>query len=1694
MFIVNKKFLFIFSFLFLFSLNINNLFALSENGNICSNNYSCISNCCFWNPQDEIASEYYNYAKDCEDSTCLTNVYEDYKARLSSIETVCVSSGYCSDDIVEFSEAVSSDSSYNVNIADPVSPSSVSEYEYINKMSQSCVITYDSNCGVFDEGMKNAILSSLTIQEAISQDLLHGSWTVGGKCDDVNNKNRCSDKKYTLANIKKMRTARILPSGFEIAATLLKVGCNEDNWILPEHCFNEIKDEDKGETGIDMGGPCAIVPDQYKDSCHYTLNEIVNNYDNKDSELYHLINPNWILKDVKFRSGISNADVEGAVYSPLLTSTGSDTSDYRNTYVPDVESCLKEDDEGKCLAWGYCLREKNIWRFNGDSCLEQYSSCKQYNIVERGGSLSETKYYLADTLDNPDDICDSSNAGCSLYFYNKENFDYWDTNTKIYLNDNITSCSASSEGCSSFIRLTDVNYVIDSSFEDNNSQYWDDINSSEDFSIKSDNPFTGSKYLRIYSGASYNSSEIYLTPNKTYTLSYYVKSNVVNNGFYVDIVDGLGGSSYKPTSYDSSFSDFWTRKTYTFSISSSVSYIKLNITSNTSSGYADFDAISILDGVYVEENLPDYHTYSDSTKVYYKKAPSYMNCYDSDPNNNYILNGNDYCNYFMKTCDEMDVGCKKFYENSSLNGNFIPAKANNNTLCPSECVEYSTYVESAPSYDESSGSTMRNFIASTAVSCSASVSGCAEYIDLETNVKNYFSDIKQCIKPVDADDNDNFFTYQGSSEEGYKMDVYDLRYFEESGSKDLSFGISECTSSIYESHYDPDCREFHGLENPDDSEYSLFYANYSDIIHISESCGYYKISDNISRTVCDSISILPQYVRYGGSESWNGVCVIGIYEEESESCSASSSGCREYRGTDSTSSEIFRDVFEGGDSDFEDWDISSSDVEISNESLYLNGHSIELSSGESISKDLSIYELDSNSNNNYKLSLYAKSNSFDGSSIFTLRIGDKTIEKTVSNQWTSIIFDPFFYPDIEIDFVLTIENNSASSEIYFDFIILKESNFKYLIKDSWVTPVSCDNEYSNPLGYDESSGEDGVRNNIGEMLNCSTYYDSSATSYNLKFDSTVLCDVSKVGCEAVFDTYNSSEYASSSFSGEGGYDTSFSVPQDEIKYFVLDSSFSCNSSKEGCSAVGKSKYASSYIILDPDKFLPSQTVLKPILCNEASEGCREFRVSGGGTQYYKKPTAEFVYSSYEDIIFTDECEYKENVMVSNSYNGTTYNSTSVSGWFKKDSTLGCSFKPSLEIDDAENYEKRYDGTVGLCDSKSVSCTVLTDPTEKVCKGGTVLGMVCNTDQDCGVNADCINDAVTGNSFCGVSCTEDDDCEYNGATGTCVEDVCKYVDIGSGCSSDDDCSNGTCVEDVCEYVDLEASLAFNKNDMSCRENYDCGFGGICESINNYAYKNVGDMTACNVASKVDGCMLFEDHSNSNLYWSSDLTYSSSGAPQDAGTLGNFVNDSNRLLQVEKDRECAEWLTFGGSFSPSSEKDLGSDDLALNTCIEFNSDYSSCKKDGPGYLVNDSDDSIAGEDDIHYLYRNKLEGKWSDLEFSGFAVPGYMSIEQKDDFNNYWWKEFNQEGRGVIIDSGITSGTNSSGKIDNYICKRYPEIDSPFNFSDKYVVESANINTSVSPNVINYNDYVKKNVRNYFSNVNSNGEVIIEYSCL
>ena len=120
-------------------------------------------------------------------------------------------------------------------------------------------------------------------------------------------------------------------------------------------------------------------------------------------------------------------------------------SQQRAQVCVDVKSCLKEDSEGNCQgAWGYCVREKNIWRFNGDECPSRFNTCQAFGNVS----------YLKNTLIIGN--CDSNNAGCLWYSKSKTTLGDWDIDEKIYFNKNVQKCSAENEGCHEFIQLSNI--------------------------------------------------------------------------------------------------------------------------------------------------------------------------------------------------------------------------------------------------------------------------------------------------------------------------------------------------------------------------------------------------------------------------------------------------------------------------------------------------------------------------------------------------------------------------------------------------------------------------------------------------------------------------------------------------------------------------------------------------------------------------------------------------------------------------------------------------------------------------------------------------------------------------------------------------------------------------------------------------------------------------------------------------------------------------------------------------------------------------------------------------------------------------------------------------------------------------------------------------------------------------------------
>ncbi|PKL72002.1 hypothetical protein CVV26_03390 [Candidatus Kuenenbacteria bacterium HGW-Kuenenbacteria-1] len=232
------------------------------------------------------------------------------------------------------------------------------------------------------------------------------------------------DEGFSLANIKKMRLARIVPVGLEIAAQKLV-----DNTNISSKSLKEIVQGFNGPEG---------------------------------SNFYHLVDPNWILKSPQHQCG---AKVFGSILeAPQSTQRGS--------ICVDAKSCLKENADGTCAgAWGYCVREKNIWRFDGDECPERFNNCQTFQ-KETQAQVS----YLKKTLDTVG--CDSSNAGCLWYskayiegkeLCNKTKIATGDTvfnkcikdnsllsAKRIYFNKNVQTCNAKDDGCHEFIQLTDI--------------------------------------------------------------------------------------------------------------------------------------------------------------------------------------------------------------------------------------------------------------------------------------------------------------------------------------------------------------------------------------------------------------------------------------------------------------------------------------------------------------------------------------------------------------------------------------------------------------------------------------------------------------------------------------------------------------------------------------------------------------------------------------------------------------------------------------------------------------------------------------------------------------------------------------------------------------------------------------------------------------------------------------------------------------------------------------------------------------------------------------------------------------------------------------------------------------------------------------------------------------------------------------
>lgn len=155
----------------------------------------------------------------------------------------------------------------------------------------------------------------------------------------------------------------------------------------------------------------------------------------------------------------------------------------------------------------------------------------------------------------------------------------------------------------------------------------------------------------------------------------------------------------------------------------------------------------------------------------------------------------------------------------------------------------------------------------------------------------------------------------------------------------------------------------------------------------------------------------------------------------------------------------------------------------------------------------------------------------------------------------------------------------------------------------------------------------------------------------------------------------------------------------------------------------------------------------------------------------------------------------------------------------------------------------------------------------------------------------------------------------------------------------------------------------------------------------------------------------------------------GAVTGDNSGGDSQKDSNIILKVSRDRECAEWLTFDGSPTKQDyDAKNDSEKKPMLSCKKL-SDDKDCDPESQG---NGWGSVLSTE-----FYLGQMNGNWFNEDFSGFAIPGKESLNNSKN----WWKDETDF-------STSTSFLAGKAPTTNVVCKAYPETDSPFNFSDKY----------------------------------------------
>ncbi|MDO8599330.1 MAG: hypothetical protein Q7S02_04430, partial [bacterium] len=1443
-----------------------------------------------------------------------------------------------------------------------------------------------STC-VIDEGFAQAVrrVSSgkpMTVLEAMDANLLHGDWPLiaagTAKDQDPNCAKGPPNGGYCASNLAKLRRARIVPIGWELAAN------HEANAAGRPVTLTE--------------AVAAFHANGRDGSCGTN--------DAEESPFCGLIDPSWVLR---YPIQQCRLRAPGELLLEPNTNVRAET-------CVDAPSCLEVDAEGKCVGgYGYCVREKNVWHLSGQSCPAQAASCRA--LTSREG---EATAVLTSTVDRS--VCTAENAGCRWYAASHDAPTSWDATDRRYFNRLVERCQESDEGCTELI-ATGVgrrNLIDNPSFErdvdgDGQPDGWSTRSTSGAgpgilYSTDGSNAANGERGVRVTypppgeDWAKYTviaSQNIPITGGKIYTFSAFAKRPAGSDGTQLRVLGKIrdaGNNEIATESIEGTCS-----KTdgghvggialYVNPVGSGFEYASCwFVAPSGATAITGFSLISSGggrpmwgDAIQIEEaQTPStFHEGYDTNalRTYMKVAPADLRCYDVGGNGQlFATNDATTCGAYARGCTAADVGCERFTPTDGsgvVNGQYSDIDR-----CPASCVGYSAYREIESAFDRKD--TFDYFIPATARQCSQEQAGCSEFTNLDAlerggESREYYTFLRRCEKPAETA-GATYYTWEGSEEQGYQLRSFVLKRSvannENSAPEVFGPAPTDCQPAYgkrigeigYDAEITPDCRAFYSQNG------NINYRRLSRTVLVTDECVRYRVSHPLNTATCTA---------KGGTFSTTAGCIFKGHRQESMQCSAAVAGCRAYRGN---TSGVVRTIVA---TDFEDgtmqgWRAGS----ISSESVNVGGHALHVAVNvdalyylREVRTDITTSDACTAIGGVLGTPTGAKDawvQSVTGTcAIPLLSPAGGTFEAIVVGKgtgkvWISIYNDRTPYPiGGAVTFGTAWQRFTLGSAIVaniaglsildranmflnlrmrdgttdFDSVLLRETpQLTTVIKGSWATPAMCDRasiaENAPPLAQG--------------MLGCRAYTTRANTTVTLRSFSR-LCSDGVVGCTSFYDTKNSTDLNARTYSGSASSLDDVTVPADSIRYLVDDRTKYCAATAKGCRRFGQPTldvaadrlgstaiaggWTDALFLDQPDRYEGAGR----IICENPELFCEEYRGNDGSIFYFKDPVNR-------------TCEFKENVL----RNGVPFR-----GWFKTgtDPLESCDDRYLIggstygiwrNADIAPSGSAmQYDGWVGMCDAGQDQCTEFVDPVDVAlaypsgksyyarrntvdfasCQGSVSQKEGCVVLQDqsdpstrwSGESSFALSDIQQGIRVPAV------DCDRNpGACKRCVvERKCRASDghvQGSGRGEQAD--PGICLVD--SDCDKSAGFVCRGGEVSdvCTTDPDCTGGAVCRQ---------------------------------------------------------FGNNGNAVVKVQRDRACGQWLACVSSTEAQ--------DFALNRTIEVCESIDLCESSVPdagGSQALRCERWVRGEEtEGKILTRELYKGRnrtWSGQDYGGYALVG------------------------------------------------------------------------------------------------------------